>query len=47
MITTVIVFILLGFLELRFKPRLFVTETDYIIWYGQSSRRNFIKFSKF
>jgi hypothetical protein len=46
-ITFIILFGLLGFLEIKFKPRLYTTSDYYIIWYGQYGRRNFIKFNRF
>jgi len=41
-----VLFSLLGWVEVLFKPRLAVTDDYYIIWYGKEGRRNFVKFTK-
>lgn len=43
----IILFSILGFIEIRYSPRLGFTEKYILIWYGQLGKRKFIKFDKF
>lgn len=44
--TFIILFVILGFIEIGYSPRLGVTEKYILIWYWQSGKRKFIKFDK-
>lgn len=46
MLLFIILFSLLGGIEVILKPRLSITTNYYIIWYGRQGRRDFIKFTK-
>ncbi len=41
-----ILFSLLGWVEIIWKPRLDFTEDYVFIWYGGDKKRNFIRFTK-